>query len=106
MKARNVVIVDGVRSAFSRGGKGKLEATRMDELGAKIVVALLERNPKVKPTMIHEFGIGIGHPIGATGNRLVFTVAKELRRSGKRYGLATQCIGGGQGAATIVEALD
>lgn len=64
MKARNVVIVDGVRSAFSRGGKGKLEATRMDELGAKIVIALLERNPKVKSTMIHEFGIGNGrhHP--------------------------------------------
>jgi acetyl-CoA acetyltransferase family protein len=49
--------------------------------------------------------LGIGHPIGATGNRLVFTVAKELRRSGKRYGVATQCIGAGQGAATIVEAL-
>lgn len=64
MKARNVVIVDGVRSAFSRGGKGMLEATRMDELGAKIVHALLERNPKVKPAMIHEFGIGNGrhHP--------------------------------------------
>ena len=60
MKARNVVIVDGCRSAFSRGGKGKLEATRLDELGAKIVQALLARNPKVKPTMIAEFGIGNG----------------------------------------------
>jgi acetyl-CoA acetyltransferase len=50
--------------------------------------------------------IGIGHPIGATGARLLLTVAKELRRSGKKYGLATQCIGGGQGATTILEALD
>ena len=49
--------------------------------------------------------IAIGHPIGATGARLVMTVAKELRRSGKRYGLATQCIGAGMGISTIVEAL-
>ncbi|MBW1848820.1 MAG: acetyl-CoA C-acyltransferase, partial [Deltaproteobacteria bacterium] len=50
--------------------------------------------------------IGIGHPIGATGGRLLMTVAKELRRSGQRYGLATQCIGAGQGATTVLEALD
>ena len=60
MKARNVVIVDGCRSAFSRGGVGKFEATRLDEVGAAVVRALLERNPKVKPTMIDEFGIGNG----------------------------------------------
>jgi acetyl-CoA acetyltransferase family protein len=60
MKARNVVIVDGCRSAFSRGGVGKFEATRMDEIGATVVRALMERNPKVKPTMIAEFGIGNG----------------------------------------------
>ena len=60
MKLRNVVIVDGVRTPFSKGGRGKLEAARMDELGAQIVRALLARNPKVKPTMIHDFGIGLG----------------------------------------------
>lgn len=60
MKAKNVVIVDGCRSAFSRGGRGKFEATRLDETGAAIVRALLERNPKVKPTMIDDFGIGNG----------------------------------------------
>jgi len=60
MKARNVVIVDGCRSAFSRGGVGRFEATRMDEVGAQVVKALLARNPKVKPTMIDEFGIGNG----------------------------------------------
>ena len=60
MKVRNVVIVDGCRSAFSRGGRGKLESTRLDELGADIVRALLERNPKVKSTMIEDFGIGNG----------------------------------------------
>jgi len=60
MKARNVVILDGCRSAFSRGGVGKFEATRLDEVGATVVRALLARNPKVKPTMIAEFGIGNG----------------------------------------------
>ena len=44
--------------------------------------------------------IAIGHPLGATGARLVLTVAKELRRSGGRYGLATQCIGAGMGIST------
>jgi len=57
MKARNVVIVDGVRSAFTKGGRGLLEAARMDEAGAQLVRMLFERNPKVKPTMIEEFGI-------------------------------------------------
>jgi hypothetical protein len=43
--------------------------------------------------------IAIGHPLGATGVRLAVTVARELKRSGKRYGIATACIGGGQGIA-------
>jgi len=58
MKFRNAVIVDGVRSPFSWGGRGMFEATRMDEVAAKVVRALLERNPKVKPTMIEDVGIG------------------------------------------------
>jgi len=60
MKLRNAVVVDGVRSPFAKGGRGRLEATRFDELGAFIVKKLFERNPKVKPTMIHDFGIGQG----------------------------------------------
>ena len=47
--------------------------------------------------------IALGHPLGATGTRLVITVLHELRRRGARYGLATACIGGGQGIAMIVE---
>jgi acetyl-CoA acyltransferase len=47
--------------------------------------------------------IALGHPVGATGSRLVLTLAKELVRSGKKYGLATLCIGGGQGGAMIIE---
>ncbi|HEY41021.1 MAG TPA: acetyl-CoA C-acyltransferase, partial [Dehalococcoidia bacterium] len=47
--------------------------------------------------------IGIGHPICATGNRLWMTVCKELKRSNKRYGMATQCCGDGEGMTVIFE---
>jgi acetyl-CoA acyltransferase 2 len=49
--------------------------------------------------------IAIGHPLGATGARIVLTLLLELRRRGKKYGVASACIGGGQGIALIVEAL-
>ncbi|MBW2372707.1 MAG: hypothetical protein JRF70_09235, partial [Deltaproteobacteria bacterium] len=45
MQLRNAVIVDGVRTPFGRGGRGKLVATRLDEAGAQIVRALLDRYP-------------------------------------------------------------
>lgn len=49
--------------------------------------------------------IALGHPLGATGTRLVITLLHELRRRNKKYGLATACIGGGQGIAMIVESM-
>jgi acetyl-CoA acetyltransferase family protein len=49
--------------------------------------------------------IALGHPLGATGTRLVITLLYELRRRRKKYGLATACIGGGQGIAMVVESL-
>lgn len=48
-------------------------------------------------------GLALGHPIGATGLRLVNTLVYEMRRRGASYGLATMCIGGGQGAAVVLE---
>jgi acetyl-CoA acetyltransferase len=50
--------------------------------------------------------IAIGHPLGCTGARLVTTLAHELARTGARRGLATLCVGVGQGAATIIEGVD
>ena len=47
--------------------------------------------------------IALGHPVGATGTRLVLTLLRELRRRGLRRGLATRCVGGGQGGAVLVE---
>jgi acetyl-CoA acyltransferase len=50
--------------------------------------------------------IAIGHPVGATGTRLVMAVAREMKRRKARYGLATLCIGGGQGGAVILESME
>ena len=50
--------------------------------------------------------VTIGHPLGVTGVRIGVTVARELKRSGKRYGIAAACIGGGQGIAVLVENKD
>lgn len=54
-------------------------------------------------TNVNGGAIALGHPLGATGTRLVLTLLHELGRRRKRYGLATACIGGGQGIAMIVE---
>jgi acetyl-CoA C-acetyltransferase len=52
---------------------------------------------------VHGSGISLGHPVGATGARILTTLLRELRRRRARYGLETMCIGGGQGLAAIFE---
>jgi acetyl-CoA C-acetyltransferase len=47
--------------------------------------------------------IALGHPLGCSGARILVTLLYEMRRRGTRYGLATLCIAGGQGVATVVE---
>jgi acetyl-CoA acyltransferase len=49
--------------------------------------------------------IALGHPVGVSGTRIVLTLLKELRRRGGGFGLATLCVGGGQGAAVVVESM-
>ena len=53
----------------------------------------------------HGGAIALGHPLGATGTKLMTTLIHALRRQGKRYGLQTMCEGGGTANVTIVEAL-
>jgi acetyl-CoA acetyltransferase len=54
-------------------------------------------------TNVNGGAIALGHPLGATGARLLLTLALELRRRKGRYGLASACIGGGQGIAVVIE---
>ena len=74
MQLRNAVLVDGVRSAYGRGGRGKLVATRLDEAGAKVLRALLDRNPKVTDPMIEDVGLG---NVGGSGE---FTLLGSVQR--------------------------
>ena len=74
MQLRNAVLVDGVRSAFARGGRGKLLATRLDEAGTTILRALLDRQPKVTDWMIQD--IGLGNVVGQGEFLLLGTVAR------------------------------
>jgi acetyl-CoA C-acetyltransferase len=70
-----------------------------DMVGKGDEQALLEK------TNVNGGAIALGHPLGATGGMILGTLVDELQRTGGRYGLATLCIGGGMGIATVVEAL-
>ncbi|MBI5947498.1 MAG: thiolase family protein [Chloroflexi bacterium] len=76
-----------------------------EAFAAQVIPTCRELGISMEKVNVNGGSIAIGHPLGATGTRLVLTVAHELRRSGGRYGLATQCIGAGMGISTIIEAL-
>jgi acetyl-CoA acyltransferase len=68
-------------------------------------LGLSEAVGEVDPEKLNVNGgaIALGHPVGATGTRIVVTLAKELKRRNQQFGLATLCIGGGQGGAIVIE---
>lgn len=92
--------------------QANLTADRIDRVefneafASQVIPSLRDLGIPEERVNVNGGSLGIGHPLGATGARLVLTVARELRRSGKRYGLATQCIGAGMGISTIVERMD
>ena len=92
----------------------QLAGMRLEEIGrvevneafaAQYLAVEKELGLQREKTNVNGGAIALGHPLGASGTRLVITVLNELRRKGLKYGLATACIGGGQGIAMIVEAL-
>lgn len=70
-----------------------------EHLSRKTALGTLDRNR----LNVNGGAIGLGHPVGATGTRLVITLLRELKRRGLQRGLATLCVGGGQGAALLLE---
>ena len=58
---------------------------------------------EVQRLNVNGSGISLGHPVGATGGRILATMLREMQRRGARYGLETMCIGGGQGLAAVFE---
>ncbi len=76
-----------------------------EAFAAQVLAVVKELGIDTERFNVNGGAIAIGHPLGATGARLTLTLLYELRRRGKRYGVASMCIGGGQGIAAIVEAL-
>jgi acetyl-CoA C-acetyltransferase len=74
-----------------------------EAFGAQIIACIRELGLDEDKTNVNGGAIAIGHPLGATGVRITTTVARELKRSGLRYGIASACIGGGQGIAVLIE---
>ncbi|HKR92233.1 thiolase family protein [Novosphingobium sp.] len=97
------------RKAMQRAGisVGDLDVVELNEAFASQALACI-RDLGLDParTNIDGGAIAIGHPLGATGARLVGKAASLLKREGGKYALATQCIGGGQGIATVLEAVE
>jgi acetyl-CoA acyltransferase len=99
--------VAATRKALERAGigAGDLDVVELNEAFASQSIACI-RDLGLDPERVNLDGgaIALGHPLGATGARIVGKAASLLKREGGRYALATQCIGGGQGIATILEA--
>ncbi|MDH5748201.1 MAG: thiolase family protein [Rhodospirillales bacterium] len=99
--------VGATRKALSRAGLsvGDLDVIELNEaFASQSLVCMDELGLDPDKVNIDGGAIAIGHPLGATGARITGKAASLLQRVGGRYALATQCIGGGQGIATILEA--
>jgi acetyl-CoA acetyltransferase family protein len=100
--------VPATRKALRHAGieAGQIDRVEFNEaFAAQVIPSIQELGIDLDKVNVNGGSLAIGHPMGATGARLVGTVAREVQRSGTRYGLATQCIGAGMGISTIVEAL-
>ncbi len=101
--------VPATRKVLDRAGigVGDLDIIELNEAFASQSIAVIEELG-LDPAKVNPNGgaIALGHPLGMSGGRLITMLTHELRRTGGRYGLATMCIGVGQGIATIVERVD
>jgi acetyl-CoA acetyltransferase len=84
---------------------GQLDLVELNEAFAVQAIACI-RELELDPARVNIYGgaIALGHPLGASGARILTTLVHALRRTGGRFGLATMCIGVGQGIAVVVDA--
>jgi acetyl-CoA C-acetyltransferase len=100
--------IPATRYAFEKSGMsvGDIDLFECNEAFASVVLAWMKEldipHDKVN---VNGGAIALGHPLGATGARLMTTMLNELERTGGRYGLQTMCEGGGQANVTIIERL-
>ena len=101
--------VPATRKALERAGigVGDLDLVELNEaFASQSLVCIDELGLDPARVNVNGGAIALGHPLGMSGGRLVTMLIHELQRTGGRYGLATMCIGVGQGIATIVERID
>jgi acetyl-CoA acyltransferase len=100
--------VAATRKALARAGLeiDDIEVVELNEAFASQAIACV-RDLMIDPETLNLDGgaLALGHPLGATGARITGKAAQVMKREGRRYALATQCIGGGQGIATVLEAV-
>ncbi|MEV5832649.1 acetyl-CoA C-acetyltransferase [Nocardia sp. NPDC052112] len=101
--------VPASEAALSRAGLtlADIDLIELNEAFAAQALAVMREwkfgEQDLERTNVHGSGISLGHPVGATGGRMLATLAREMRRRELRYGLETMCIGGGQGLAAVFE---
>jgi 3-oxoadipyl-CoA thiolase len=101
--------IPATQKALKRAGLsiGQIDLVELNEAFASQVLACI-RELGIDPKKLNVNGgaIALGHPLGCSGARIMTTLVHEMKKRGSRYGLATMCIGVGQGIATIVERLN
>jgi acetyl-CoA C-acetyltransferase len=98
--------VPAIKAVLTRAGLKLSDIDRFEineAFGAQVMACARELGIDEARLNVNGGAIAIGHPLGATGVRLALTLARELRRARLRYGIASACIGGGQGIALLVE---
>lgn len=98
--------VPAIKAAIEKAGLKLSDIGRFEineAFGAQVMACARELGLDENKLNVNGGAIAIGHPLGATGVRLAVTLSRELSRSGLRYGIASACIGGGQGIALLVE---
>jgi acetyl-CoA acetyltransferase family protein len=100
--------IPATQKALKRAGltMDQIDLVELNEAFASQVIACV-RELGIDPKKLNVNGgaIALGHPLGCSGARLMTTLVHEMKRRGSRYGLATMCIGVGQGIATVVESV-
>ena len=100
--------VPSSRKALEKAGLTTSDIDRWEineAFAGQAVACIKDLDLDVEKVNVNGGAVGLGHPLAATGTRLVLTLAHELKRSGGKYGVATACIGGGQGIAMVIESL-
>ena len=100
--------IPATQKALQRAGltMADMDLTEINEAFASVVLAWeKELHPDMNKVNVNGGAIALGHPLGASGTRLMTTLLSELERTGGRYGLQTMCEGGGMANATIIERL-